>query len=150
VTSFDGTYYTIREAILLPRPLQQPRPPITIAASGPRMRKLAARWGDTWNTVRSLYPLSQETLRLLDDRNRSITEFCEAFGRDPASLRRSVLHFHPEPGMEFPFNSADECGEILEKIIEIGFNEIILQYPYNEHQLTLFEQVATDILPSLK
>jgi alkanesulfonate monooxygenase SsuD/methylene tetrahydromethanopterin reductase-like flavin-dependent oxidoreductase (luciferase family) len=150
VATYEGAYYQIREAVMLPRPVQKPRPPITIAAGGPRMRKLAARVADTWNCVRALYPDTQESYQYLRTMNGYMSDICEVLGRSPSSLRRSVLHFHREPGMEFPFDSADQCGEILERIMDIGFNEVILQYPYYEDQIPRFEQVATEVLPKLR
>lgn len=36
-TSYDGTYYQIKGAVMNPRPIQQPRPPLVIAALGPVM-----------------------------------------------------------------------------------------------------------------
>lgn len=150
VSTYEGYYYQIKDAIMVPRPVQHPRPSITIGASGPAMRALAARCADTWNTVQTLCPFSQESLGQLRELNRSTDELCEQIGRDPSSLGRSVLHFHPKPGMEFAFDSANTCGEILENIIDIGFEEIILQYPYHQDELPLFEEVAVEILPTLR
>ena len=39
----SGTYYTLRQARILPRPLQKPRPPFMIGGGGARVLKLAAR-----------------------------------------------------------------------------------------------------------
>jgi hypothetical protein len=89
-------------------------------------------------------------LKNLRELNQSTSEFCEAIGRDPTSLRRSVLHFHPEPGMEFAFDSAPIFTEIVESIIDAGFDEVILQYPYRETELPLFEQVSLEVLPKLR
>jgi alkanesulfonate monooxygenase SsuD/methylene tetrahydromethanopterin reductase-like flavin-dependent oxidoreductase (luciferase family) len=150
VSTYEGRYYQIKDAVTLPRPIQQPRPPITVAASGPAMRKLAVTWADTWNTVQTLYPFSNESLHHLREMNRSMDEFCEQIGRDPSSLRRSVLHFHREPGMEFAFDSAETFKDIVESVIEVGFDEIILQYPYSQKEVPLFERVATEILPKLR
>jgi alkanesulfonate monooxygenase SsuD/methylene tetrahydromethanopterin reductase-like flavin-dependent oxidoreductase (luciferase family) len=150
VSTYEGNYYQIKEAVMHPRPVQQPRPPITIGANGPLMRKLAARWADTWSIVWTLYPLSDESLKDLSELNQSTSEFCEAIGRDPASLRRSVLHFHPDPGMEFAFNSVHIFTEVIESVIDVGFNEIILQYPYRETELPLFEKVSFEVLPRLR
>jgi probable F420-dependent oxidoreductase len=39
----DGAYYRVREATVLPRPTQQPHPPVMIGGGGPRMLRIAAR-----------------------------------------------------------------------------------------------------------
>lgn len=44
--NFSGHYYTIEQLRSLPRPVQQPRPPILIGSSGRRMLTLAAREAD--------------------------------------------------------------------------------------------------------
>lgn len=43
--SFTGDHYQVAEATC-PRPVQQPRPPVLIAGSGPRMLKIAGREAD--------------------------------------------------------------------------------------------------------
>jgi probable F420-dependent oxidoreductase len=46
VPSSSGAYYAVSGAEISPRPLQQPRPPILVAGSGPQMLALAAREAD--------------------------------------------------------------------------------------------------------
>jgi len=48
-TTFEGRYYTMREAICNPKPIQQPHPPIWIGAGGERTLALTARYADVWN-----------------------------------------------------------------------------------------------------
>ena len=83
---FDGRYTRFADLIFLPRPVQQPHPPIWVGGeSGPSMRR-AARFGDAW------YPIGSNNRHLLDTlprlaagiaRLRGLT--AEA-GRDPASV----------------------------------------------------------------
>ena len=150
VSTYEGVHYKVKDAVMQPRPIQRPRPPITIGAIGPKMRKLAARYADTWSFTPSLYPFSDDTLQFIRDTNRSMDGFCEEIGRDPSSLRRSALHFNPDPGMEFPFKSLEEFEEIMEGVLEAGVNEIIFPYPASREQLTLFERAATESLPKLR
>jgi len=51
LTTFDGRFYQVHDAAVQPRPLQVPRPPITVAALGPVMMRHAARRADTWNSM---------------------------------------------------------------------------------------------------
>ena len=39
----EGRHYRVRDATLLPRPVQRPHPPLMIAGGGPRMLRIAAR-----------------------------------------------------------------------------------------------------------
>jgi len=41
--SHDGAHYHVREATVLPRPVQRPHPPVMIGGGGPRMLRIAAR-----------------------------------------------------------------------------------------------------------
>lgn len=150
VSTYEGHYYKVQDAVMLPRPVQKPRPPITIGAFGPAMRKLAARHADTWSTASNIYPFTNDTLQFIRKANSSMDDYCEQVDREPSSLRRSVLHFNPNPGMEFPFKSLDEFRDIVESILEVGINDIILQYPSNQKELPLFERVATEVLPKLR
>src|SRR5262245_18726989 len=44
--SFDGAHYTIRDYDALPKPVQQPRPPIVVGGGGRRVLTLAGREAD--------------------------------------------------------------------------------------------------------
>jgi len=39
----EGTYYRVRDAVVLPKPTQHPHPPVMIGGGGPRMLRIAAR-----------------------------------------------------------------------------------------------------------
>jgi alkanesulfonate monooxygenase SsuD/methylene tetrahydromethanopterin reductase-like flavin-dependent oxidoreductase (luciferase family) len=81
VTSWEGRYYQVHDAPFRPAPLQQPRPPITLGAHGPRMLRIAARYADRWNS----YGTSVE----IRERNDRLDEACAASGRDPDPTIRS-------------------------------------------------------------
>lgn len=44
--SFEGEHYTIRDYDGIPKPAQQPRPPIVVGGGGPRLLRLAGREAD--------------------------------------------------------------------------------------------------------
>ena len=79
--SFLGTHYRLDASPALPKPVQQPRPPVIIGGGGPkRTPRLAARFADEFNL-----PFSPVTsFRDAADRVRAA---CEKIGRDPASMR---------------------------------------------------------------
>lgn len=149
VSTYEGRYYKVQDAVMQPRPVQKPRPPITIGAHRPAMYKLAARHADTWSFTASFYPFTNDILQYIRKTNNSMDDYCEQINREPSSLRRSVLYFNPNFGMEFPFKSLEEFREIMESVLDVGINEIILQYPTNQKEMPLFERVATEVLPKL-
>src|SRR6266700_769136 len=81
-TTFEGRYYTMREAICNPKPIQQPHPPIWIGAGGERTLGLTARHADVWNASGGSQPegLAKWARRWDDAGWRS--------GGDPATSRR--------------------------------------------------------------
>jgi len=79
--SFAGAHYTLRDAPSLPRPRQQPHPPIHVGGAGERYTlPLIARHADVWNCP--TYALA-DLPRKLDVLRRE----CAAIGRDAATLR---------------------------------------------------------------
>ncbi len=82
---FKGDYYRLREAPLLPRPQRPGGPPLLIGGNGPqRTLPLVARYADEWNAV-YIAPAQ------FAERNQRLNELLEAEGRQPASVRRSLM-----------------------------------------------------------
>jgi probable F420-dependent oxidoreductase len=46
--TFHGKYYHIKDAVLLPKPVQKPYTPILVGSKSERMRRFAAREGNGW------------------------------------------------------------------------------------------------------
>jgi F420-dependent oxidoreductase-like protein len=83
--SFDGRFYQLHEAILLPRPQRPGGPRILIGGNGvKRTLSYVARYADEWNCV-SLTP--QE----FTNRNMKLDEMLHVAGRSPESVRRSMM-----------------------------------------------------------
>jgi probable F420-dependent oxidoreductase len=82
--TFDGTYHRARGAQLLPPPLQRPRPRVFVGGKGDRLLRVAARHADGWNTCWTW------TLDAYAERVSVLVRECEAIGRDPASVWRTL------------------------------------------------------------
>ncbi|MFL5674667.1 MAG: LLM class flavin-dependent oxidoreductase [Chloroflexota bacterium] len=153
VTTFEGTYYRSDGAIMNPRPVQRPRPPLTIGALGPAMLRHAARLADTWSTLS--FKLSfDEQVAETRERAAAMDEACAAVGRDPATLGRSYTMYdgnaRPRGGTYDYYDSTDRFEEIAGRVIELGMDELVLYHPSDERQLPMFERIATDVLPRLR
>lgn len=84
VFSHDGAHYPIRNSPALPKPVQQPRPPIIVGGHGAsRTPALAARYAQEFNLP--FGPVSSFTVQ--HDR---VTAACEAIDRDPATMTWSA------------------------------------------------------------
>jgi probable F420-dependent oxidoreductase len=83
--TFDGTYETVADAVLLPKPAR--RPPLMIGATGPRMLAASLPQVDAWNTWYDVYGNTPEGFAEL---NAKVDEAAQAGGSDPASIDRSA------------------------------------------------------------
>jgi alkanesulfonate monooxygenase SsuD/methylene tetrahydromethanopterin reductase-like flavin-dependent oxidoreductase (luciferase family) len=153
VTSFAGDFYQVDGAIMNPRPVQSPRPPIMVGALGPVMMRHAARYADTWNSLSFLESFDDQ---VIETRRRAtlMDGVCASVGRDTATLRRSYTMFdaqaRPRGGSMDYYDSPDRFEEMVGRIIELGMDEIGLYYPMDERQEATFERIATDVLPRLR
>lgn len=92
--SHKGRFYQLNRAVLEPKPLTQPNPPVWIAGNGPRTRKLTAKLADGWFPFPVLPRMYQEGLN-------DIHRHMKTYNRDLSSLTagfwgRVFLHDDPE------------------------------------------------------
>jgi F420-dependent oxidoreductase-like protein len=82
--SFAGDHYAVHGSPALPKPAQQPHPPVIVGGHGPRRTPaLAARYATEFN-------LAFPSLDAYAPAVARVRVACEAIDRDPASLRCSV------------------------------------------------------------
>jgi F420-dependent oxidoreductase-like protein len=83
--TFEGKHYTLREAVLLPRPTH--RVPIVIGGSGRQVTlPLVAKYADEWNSGGK----SPDDFREI---NAYLDELLDRAGRPQASVKRSMMIF---------------------------------------------------------
>lgn len=94
----SGTYYQAQQCELRPRGPRPGGPPILIGVlgSGPRMLDLTVRYADKWNGWLTWYRSWPDAIPPLRER---IDAACEAIGRDPATLERTVALLVRVPGV---------------------------------------------------
>ncbi len=153
VTTYQGQFYRVDGAVMNPRPVQRPRPPIMIAASGPVMLKIAARHADIWNTLSFAQSFATQ-IEKIRERSALIDRHCAALGRDPATLRRSYHMFDASArtsgGLIGYYQSEGLFIEMVERVLALGFTEIGLYYPTIASQLQSFERIASETIPRLR
>jgi len=83
--SFKGQYYTLVNAPFMPKPVQQPHPPIMIGGSGEkRVLPLVARYAQMWN-IPSMTPEE------IAAKSKILERDCRKIHRNCAEIERSVL-----------------------------------------------------------
>lgn len=117
---FTGTFHSAKQADLVMRGPRPGGPPIVIAAGGPKMLRLAARYADEWNW----WVASQEGVDQLAGLVTELERACEEEGRDPASLRRSLDVYSVDPlgrgEGRVGLGVSGSPEEIAQRLLELG------------------------------
>lgn len=81
---FDGEHYRLRDCPALPKPVQQPHPPVILGGTGPRRGPaLAAEYAAEYNVA--FHPIDVAARQFT-----RVERACAAIGRDPATMIRSL------------------------------------------------------------
>jgi probable F420-dependent oxidoreductase len=133
---FAGQYYQARNCDDVPRGPRPQGPPLQVGGEGPRMLRLAAQYGDLWNTG---YMGQPETMT---EPLARIAAACREVGRDPASIGVTAFiglwfpDLQPDkPGfLENPLSGTpDELAAAMRGYAELGVQHIMFQMvPYNQ------------------
>lgn len=106
------------------RPEGVGRPELVIAGHGPRSLALAAAHADTWNTYGGPGTADIEGgdfWQLVRRQVEAFVEACDRQGRDPASIRRSLLLGF---GRVQPTASVGDYLDAVERAVALGFDEL--------------------------
>lgn len=163
-TTYEGEYFQIREAVMLPRPQRENGPPILVGGNGRnRTLPLVARFADEWN---SLFLPPQKFQEL----NQRLDHLLEQEGRKPAAVRRSMMtgclfgrdRAEVEANVQARYNgersiqelqdrgmivgTAAQIREQVDRLGEAGVQRVMLQWlPLDD--LAGLEAMAKGILP---
>jgi F420-dependent oxidoreductase-like protein len=158
ITEHVGRFYTMRDALCAPRPIQA-RLPILIGGSGPQKTlRTTARYADAWNAGGTV-----EELRAKD---AILRERCAEVGRNPDEIERTVtvwLAIRDDPAEarrvlatnaaangdtlgdddQAFLGSPEKIADELRPIVEIGFRHILIDVmaPYDGETLERLPQV---------
>src|SRR4051812_43591193 len=129
--NFQGEWYRLENAIANPKPVQQPYPPIWIGGTGERKTlRVVAEHADVWNC----FELEVEEARRLQG---VLDAHCDAVGRDPAAVRRSLQ-----------LASGPDLVERCAASVGAGFTELIVYVPADTAEAD--GNAAAELLPRLR
>jgi probable F420-dependent oxidoreductase len=121
--TFAGTWHRAEDAVLIPPPPRGTRLPgripVLVAAKGPRVLRLTARWADAWNTAWYGMPDERWATRRCD-----LVAACEAEGRDPATLELTVGLSVGEDGATSLSRDADALAAALDRWRDEGVGTV--------------------------
>lgn len=160
--SFEGEYYTLKNAMLAPRSPRSDGPPLVIGGNGPRRTlPLAARYADEWNAVYLLPDDYRQRCERLD-------ELLQQEGRQPADLKRTLMtrgvvaeddaalrqKIDDEKkanvlGRGGIIGTPNEVVEMIGQRAEAGVQGIMLQW-FDMDDISGLETIAAKVLPQLK
>ncbi|MFK4099607.1 LLM class flavin-dependent oxidoreductase [Streptomyces sp. NPDC019531] len=155
--SYEGDFYSAHEARNIPGCVQRPRLPFTVAATGPRGFRLAARYGQAWVTTGDpkLYEngTSEQSIQAIRGQVEKLTDACAEIGRDMAGMDRILLTgFTPDRGR--PLESLDAFVDFAGRHQELGFTEIVVHWPIADSDFAAdekaFERIAMEAPAQLR
>jgi probable F420-dependent oxidoreductase len=133
IVTFLGEFHQLRDAVLTPVPSR--RIPILVAGDGPRVLRLAGRYGDAWNDNGFGRPDDPNYFGVrLGTVLQSLDEALEAEGRDPTTVERTigVTVRHPDvaidPSDEPAFQgTSQEMAAMFDAYAVLGVDHLILE-----------------------
>jgi F420-dependent oxidoreductase-like protein len=168
--TYGGRYYSVRDALCSPKPVQRPHPPILVGAAGDRMLRVVARYADAVN-IRGWF-LSPINYAAALDRLR---QACLEEGRPYDTIRKTHGSYaivgrtrsevdavaaevaagwsgspqeKEERLREAIVGVPAEVRERLRAYQELGVSQVMFLFPYR-HEREMLRLVGEEVLPRL-
>lgn len=81
---YHGQFYSIKDCVCEPKPVQKPHPPIWVGGRGNALMKIAAELADGYNGA--VFHSTPEQVKRIND---EFDQECRAVGRNPSEVRRA-------------------------------------------------------------
>jgi F420-dependent oxidoreductase-like protein len=167
---FAGKHYALENSTALPKPVQQPHPPIIVGGAARHgTLRAAVRWADEYNTT---FPTDDEVV----ERRRRLREECERQGREPLPFSLMTMCIVGKDAAEFEerarwiyaasprqasfdewlrerrtggiLGSVDEVVERLQRLASLGVDGVMLQHLRHD-DLAGVELIGREIAPAI-
>lgn len=156
ITTHRGEWYEAVDARVIPGSPQSPRPPILIAANGPRGMRLAVerarRSGDGWVTLGAVggTPMSEDWWATVEGAARRMDAAVEQGRNDlPGGFVR-LLYLSSRLG---DAAGLDEFGRHVERAASLGFTDVVMPWPRPSEPFRGDDRLLDDLarrLPELR
>jgi alkanesulfonate monooxygenase SsuD/methylene tetrahydromethanopterin reductase-like flavin-dependent oxidoreductase (luciferase family) len=160
--TFDGEFYHVKDAVLLPRP--QRRIPILIGGNGekrtlPLVARYASEWNATFQTPENFARLNTCLDELLSENDgeprwvrRSMMTGCVFAGDDSEVQRKASAHKRTVAELRERgtiVGTAPQVVEQLGRLADVGAQRVMLQW-LDLDDVDGLEALARDVLPQFK
>jgi alkanesulfonate monooxygenase SsuD/methylene tetrahydromethanopterin reductase-like flavin-dependent oxidoreductase (luciferase family) len=140
-TSWQGTWFTAAEARTIPGPVQQPRPPLIVAANGRKGTRLAARQGDGWATAGSA-PREADERQWWQGVAESVAHFEQALAEAGRSALPRYLNLERIPQL---MCSLERIRDAVGRAADLGFTDVVVPWPRAEGVFAANESIFDDL-----
>ena len=162
MTTFDGTYYKLKDAVLEPKPVTKPHPPVWLGGASDSIMHIVAEEGDGWDVglagspeaakakIASLKDYCDQISRrsdnitiahscmvVLSKKREQAIELLKAKGKDLNATVDSLLQRHL-------FGPPSEIASRMNEYVDIGVRHFTL---YFDRDLQNLEQFASEVIP---
>jgi probable F420-dependent oxidoreductase len=145
VVNFRGRFYKAVNAILQPKPVQKPGPPIWFGAIHDKMLKMTAELGDGWIPGRAV----GASVEYYKDAAPKLRNFLNQMGRRRIEFGVMGYFLGPEASPALPaIGPMDHAAELIESYRKLGceyLSAVFLPLPRFKEMMKTF---AKDIVPS--
>lgn len=160
--SFEGEYFQLQDAILLPHPKRKGGPTILIGGNGPnKVMAIAAKYADEWNGIYRSPAEFKELSDILDQKlienGRKPEDVGRSqmkglmFGRDQAELDRNLAGQDPQALLDrgMIVGTPSEVVQQLGEFSAIGMGQVMLQW-FDYDDLDGLEAFSKTVLPQVQ
>ena len=134
--TFSGDFYKATKAVVDPKPVQKPHPPLLFGGSGNRMLSMAGRYGDI-----IFIPPWGDPSQLQEKRERVVKSAIKY-------NREDKIHFMTGTMMGPQVSTLDDFQKNVENAVNAGNDYFMPTFGRGEEALKLMGSFAKDIMPS--
>jgi F420-dependent oxidoreductase-like protein len=167
-TSLDGKHYKVVDAVLNPKPLSKPHPPLMIGGHGERvLLKIVAKYGDMWNMTNVDADEMKRLIGIIErhgdtvGRNTDEIEMTEmmAMSFKPSKEREQMLtgliaimaQTTPEKARErMIIGSKQECIDKIERFVKAGVTHFIFMQAWPMVADDEVQAFAEEVIPAFR
>ncbi len=169
-SSFKGKYYSIKNAICNPKPMQDPHPPVMVGGAGSKLMEVVARHATRYNHPFGTPEILKEKIDLLKAKcsliKRDYKEIENSVllrvlvGRDNDDVKtiisglkkknESIADFLIRSKDSIALGTPEEVAEYLKRYQQIGINYFIVNFVGLTKSLDMLSTFSKRVIPLLK